>query len=263
MDLFDVIRSCFRRWYVVLPLLLATAWFVHNTYTSVKPVYYSNAVVGLAPPNSTVSYGEPGVPVPRNGLLEVGGAAVVMNMAVLGFDDPSVRAQVVAGGGKADFVVKMFPSPVTGSGSQEQLPVIMIEATESDPTSAARTVELAAAQADPVLRNLQQQAGVPDAQMARALSAAPPSAPIAATPSRTKSALSLSVVGAAIAILLGVVVDVLMMRWKARRQKGRQTGLQTPGGASPADEADSADAAENIQPQNRHAVADQVTMDSR
>ena len=43
---------------------------------------------------------------------------------------------------------------------------------------------------------------------------------------------------------------MLMMRWKARRQKGRQTGLQTPGGASTGDEADSADAAENIQPQN-------------
>ena len=54
MDLFDVVRSCFRRWYVVLPLLLIAAWFAHDIYTSVKPVYYSNAVVGLAAPNIAV-----------------------------------------------------------------------------------------------------------------------------------------------------------------------------------------------------------------
>jgi hypothetical protein len=252
VDLFDVIRSCFRRWYVVLPLLLATAWFVHHTYTAVKPVYYSSAVVGIAPPNSTVQYGEPGAAVPRNGLLETGGAMLIMNMAVLGFDDPSVRAQVVAGGGKADFVVKMFPSPASGAGPQEQLPLIMIEATEDDPNSAARTIELAAAQADPVMRNLQQQAGVPDALMAHALSASPPSAPIAAAPSRTRSALYLSALGAAIAILVGVVVDVLLMRRKMRLQVQRQTGNDT----------DAAKGAKNGPPQNENVTAD-MAMDSR
>lgn len=49
MDLFDVIRSCARRWYVLIPLLLVVGWFSYDVYSSVKPVYYSSAVIGLAP----------------------------------------------------------------------------------------------------------------------------------------------------------------------------------------------------------------------
>ena len=54
MDLFDVVRSCIRRWYVVLPLLLIVAWYSHQIYASAKPVYYSSAVIGVAPPNTQV-----------------------------------------------------------------------------------------------------------------------------------------------------------------------------------------------------------------
>ncbi len=50
MDLFDVARSCFRRWYVLLPLLAITAWYSYSTYSSVQPVYYANTIIGLAPP---------------------------------------------------------------------------------------------------------------------------------------------------------------------------------------------------------------------
>src|SRR5271165_755939 len=127
MDLFDVVKSCFRRWYIVLPLLFISAWFSHHIYASAKPVYYSQAVIGVAPPNTRVDQAAaPGEGVPRNGLLDVGGAPLIANMTTLGLSDALFRGQVVAAGGKADYTVRMFPVPAT----MPELPLILIEATE-------------------------------------------------------------------------------------------------------------------------------------
>jgi hypothetical protein len=250
VDLFDVVRSCFRRWYVVLPLLLIAAWFAHDIYTSVKPVYYSNAVISIVPPNTRVDQTAAGSPVPRNGLLDVGGATLIANMTVIGMKDPSAVAQVVAAGGEANYRARMYPVPATSP----ELPLIMIDATEPDPAAASKTVELAAAQADPTVRTLQQQAGVPEDQMVKAFVVSPPSAPTAGMPSRTRSTTAVFIAGAGLAILFGVVVDVLILRWKARRQKRRETRVQT------ADRADTADDTRNADPRNKHA-ADEVAMD--
>src|SRR5262249_5148276 len=102
VDLFDVAGSCFRRWYVMLPVLLITFWFSYTSYKSVQPVYYSNVVIGIAPPSTRVDSTAPGAEVRRNGLLDAGGAALVANMARIGLRDPAVVSQVVAAGGLPD-----------------------------------------------------------------------------------------------------------------------------------------------------------------
>jgi hypothetical protein len=127
---------------------------------------------------------------------------------------------VVAGGGKPDFVVRMFPPAVTGNGTAEQLPLIMIEATEGDQISAARTVELAAAQADPVLRNLQQQAGVPEDQMVKPLTVSPPMT-VPGVPSRKRTTAAILGAGLGLAILAGVGADLSIIR-RQERKRGRQ-----------------------------------------
>lgn len=213
MDLFDVVRSCFRRWYVMLPLLLATGWFAHNTYVSVKPIYYSSAVIGLAPANSQIQYAPAGGQVPRNGLLDAGGVSLMANMAVLRMRDPVVIGQVVAAGGRSDYGAKMFPGPA----SAPQLPLIMIEMGSPTPESTTKTLQLAASQADPVLRAIQQESGVPDELMVRAISVSPPSQPVVATPSRTKATITIVIAGVLLAVLVTVIIDVISQRWSARR----------------------------------------------
>lgn len=224
VDLFDVIRACFRRWYVVFPLLILTAWLAHSKYTTVQPVYYSNAVVGIAPTNETIQYTGVGTPIPRNGLLDVGGAALITNMTVIGLEDPAIRAQVVAGGGRPNYEVRMFPTPLTGAGAGAQLPLIMIEATEPDLATATRTVELVAAQTDTVMQQLQRQAGVPDSQIVRALAVAPPST-VGGPPSRSKSVLYVGGVGLAASIFVGVMTDLLFAHISNRRRNSTHSGL--------------------------------------
>jgi len=251
--LFDVVKSCFRRWYIVLPLLLIAAWFSHHIYASVKPVYYSQAVIGVAPPNTRVDQAAlPGEGVPRNGLLDVGGAALITNMATLGLSDSSVRGQVAVAGGSADYTARMFPVP----GTMPELPLILVEATEPDPLSASKTVELVIAQADPTLRTLQQQANVPVDQMVKPFIVSPPSVPVPGTPSRTRSTVAVFVACAGLAILVGLVADVLLTRWAERRRKRQQTAVKSTEGA------DTADGTSNSLPQEEHSAVGEVTVDS-
>lgn len=223
MDLFDVIRSCARRWYVILPLLLIATWFSYSVYSSVKPVYYSNAVVGIAPPSTRIDNVPAGVALPRNGLLDIGGAPLIANIAAVGLREPAVVDRVVAAGGLPNYNSKMFPVPATSP----QLPLIMLEATDADPAAVTKTLTLVIAQAEVTLRTLQQQAQVPEDQMVEPFVVTPPSTPAAAMPSRTRSTIAVFVAGAGLAVLVSVLADVLLSRRKAMKHSGTEAD-ETP-----------------------------------
>lgn len=223
MDLFDVARACARRWYVFLPLLLIVAWFSYSAYSSVKPVYYSNALIGLAPPSTRVDNAGVGVALPRNGLLDIGGAPLIANMATLGLREPSVVDRVVAEGGLPDYVARMFPGPA----NMPPLALIMIEATDSDPVAVTKTLELVIAQSEVTLRNLQEQARVPGDQMVAPFVVSAPSTPAAGMPSRTRSTVAIFAAGVGLSVVLTVLVDVLL----GRRRKGIDAGRQATSAA--------------------------------
>jgi hypothetical protein len=237
VDLFDVGRACFRRWYVLLPLLLVTLWVSHSAYTSVKPVYYSNAVIGLAPPSNRIDQGALGEPVPRNGLLDIGGATMIANMTAVGLRQPAVEEQVVAGGGQAGYNAELFPVPV----NTPPVPIILIEETTADPSAATKTLELVIANTAGVVQNLQQQALVPADQMLTSFVVAPPSPPAAGMPKRTQATVAMFLAGAGLSILITVLVDVLLTRLKIRvqkRRKKRQLPAEAEAGTDPTNRRD-------------------------
>jgi hypothetical protein len=260
VDLFDVVRSCLRRWYVLLPLLLVTGAFSYHVYSSVKPAYYSNAVIGLTPP-STRNDANPigGGEVPRNGLLDVGGANLIANIATIGLSGPAVADQVKAAGG-AVYTVRMFPIPE----SFQQLPLIMIEVSAADAATALRTVELVVSQAEPTVLALQKQANVPEREVANSFVVSPPAVPIAGMPSRTRSTLVIFCAGSGIALVLAVVIDLIAVRIRARRKKSNhldrdQTGTPEPGFTPAHGNGHSAvrtPAPEALYVQNKHVAED-------
>jgi hypothetical protein len=255
LDLFDVARSCFRRWYVFLPLLLIVGWFSYSTYISVKPVYYSNTVIGLSPPPTRVDNVANGVAKPRNGLLDIGGASLIANMTAVGLRQPSVMDRVAAEGGLPDYSSRMFPV----SGGMPPLPLIMVEVTDADPAAVTRTLELVITQANVTLFALQQQARVPDEEMVAPFVVSPPSAPQKGTPSRTRSTVAIFVAGAGLSILVTVVVDILLTlltRRKSRAQQRRQAKSEAAAGLDPAHPPN------DVAEPNRAAVAEGV-MDAR
>lgn len=224
MDLFDVVRSCFRRWYVMLPLLAITAFYGHQVYSSVMPVYYSQTVIGLAPPNQRVDTVAVGQPIPRNGLLDVGGAPLLANMAALGLHQSTVVNRVVAAGGEANYDAKLFPVPATSP----PIPLVMIDVAAPAPKAAAKTLELATIELRASLENVQTQANVPPDMMVESFVVSPPSEPVAAVPSRTRSTMSVVVGGLALAVLASVLVDVFLTRRRNRKSKASKPSPEPP-----------------------------------
>lgn len=229
MDLFDVARSCLRRWYLLLPMLLVVGWYVYSAYTTVVPVYYANTVIGLAPPNARVEHVDTGVPLPRNGLLDAGGATFIANMTAMGLQQQSVVDRVVAGGGLPDYYAKMLQVPPT----IPQPPLIMVEITSAKREEVTRTLELVIKQAEDTLKSLQQQARVPADQMVGMFVVLPPTAPTATMPSRMKSTITIFVAGAGLALLVTVLADVLLTHFKSRAQRRRQAQSETVAGPDP------------------------------
>lgn len=214
MDLFDVIRSCLRRWYVLIPLLGVTAWYAYGVYTSVIPVYYAQTVIGLSPPNQRYETVEVGQAVPRNGLLDVGGASLLANMASLGLDQTVVVNRVVAAGGEANFDARLFPVPATSP----PIPLVMIDVAAPTPAAATKTLELAATELRMSLEGIQTQANVSPDMMVDSFVVSPPSTPMPAMPSRTRSTMTIVAGGTALTIFVTVLFDVLATRVGNRRR---------------------------------------------
>jgi len=199
--------------------MLIVVAYTHHVYTSVKPVYYSQAVIGLTPPNTKVVNAAQGVALPRNGLLDVGGATFIANMTAVSLRESSVVDQVVSAGGLPDYNSKMFPVPAT----MGQLPLVMIEATNADPAKVTKTLDLVLTQAEVILQGLQEHAQVPADQMVTPFVVSPPSNPEPGMPSRTRSTAAIFLAGTGLTVLFTVIMDILLTRFSARRT--RKSGL--------------------------------------
>jgi hypothetical protein len=206
LDLFDLVRICAKRWYIFLPLFLLSTGYAYHAYTSVQPLYYANSVVSIAPPNQRASYSSS--PMEVNGLLEAGGPTLITNLAVIAGSDPGFKLKVAGLGGTTNFTVKNFPQPV---GVQVPLPLIMIETTTGDLTTATKTIEIASSQIDGVFRDVQKSAGVADSQLARAIVASPPRT-AKATPSRTRATAGIFFGGLGVSVIASVIADVFANR---------------------------------------------------
>jgi hypothetical protein len=218
VDLFDVVKSCIRRWHVFLPIILVAGLASILIFVLMKPTYYCNMVIGFTLPPTQVQSAAPGsAGVPRNGLMDLGGAVMITNIVTASLNERSVRNTVVADGGQDNYEAKMFPIPASG----EQIPLITVEASEPDPASASKTVELAAAQAGPATQQLQQKASVPEDQMVQPVVASPLSPPEQQSKGKLKAAIATLMLGVALAVLAAVIVDAMVMRRNARDDSRR------------------------------------------
>ena len=91
------------------------------------------------------------------------------------------------------------------------------KATNGDPDKVSKTLGLVLVKANVVLQSLQEHAQVPADQMVTPFEVAPPSTPSPGMPSRTRSTAAIFLAGVGLSILLTVVLDVLLARFRVRR----------------------------------------------
>ena len=111
----------------------------------------------------------------------------------------------------------------------------MIEASSPDPALVAQTIELVSAQGEGTLIGLQERAGVPPEVMLHTYPLGSVGEPVPAMPSRTRSTVAVFVAGVGLAVLLTVLVDIYMVRRKARRSEARQNPETAPAAATTRD----------------------------
>jgi hypothetical protein len=227
MDSFSLKRACVRRWYVIVPLLLMTAWYSHHFYGKVQPVYSAQTMIGLTATSLRVNQTESGAEVPRNGLLDVGGGDLIANQVALGLRGPAAVDRVVAAGGVPWYVVSLLPA------TSEQVPIVVVEATADTPTLVTTTLEVLVAQSAATVRTLQQQAHVSEDQMVTPFVVLSPGTPRAAYPTRVRFTFQRFLAGVGVSILLTVFVDVLLTRRKLRAQQRKQALVEAAAGPNP------------------------------
>lgn len=254
MDLFDVAKSCIRRWYVVLSIILLAGLASIPLIVLARPTYYNSTVVGITLPAAQIQTAQPGIAVPRNGLVDAGGSVLIASIIAASLTESSVKDKVLAAGGENNYTVKMFPVPAY----REQIPLVTVEATEPDPDSAAKTVELVASQAAPVTRQLQQRAGVPEDQMVKSLVVSHAGPPRKVTRGQLRATVEILLIGAAAAVSAAVAVDVLLMRRNARKDPGQPASSRAWDGAD-VEGGSTAGEAEKARSQNAH-VASEATV---
>lgn len=108
MDLLDLIKLTFRRWYVTAPIVALTVVAAAGIGAAIRPEYRSTVAIVLVPPTGAAAptptpAAAPGNPWSRIG---VGAMAQAVQIATSAHD---ARSRVRAGGGDPDYKVELVP----------------------------------------------------------------------------------------------------------------------------------------------------------
>lgn len=129
MDLLDLLKLMFRRWYVTVPVIVLTLGAALVLGASIQPEYKTEAAVLLVPPTTATAPAPNASPQPGNPWLRVGENAMAqaVQIAVSAHD---ARTQVVAAGGDPSYEI----------GLVNRSSILTIEVTASTHASALATV---------------------------------------------------------------------------------------------------------------------------
>lgn len=220
MDLFDVLKTCARRWFVFIPLLVVTILIAYSNYSGVKPVYFGNVSVGLTAPSTKIQQSSSTAPVTvnSNGLVDAGGVSYLASLLSMAMNESGTKSTVREQGGTVGYNAKVF-TQTTGV----PVPILVISASGTSAVAVQRTLQLAVGQAEPVLQSVQGDAGVPNTSRYRALSPSEVPVPGGGFPSRTRQAVATILGGLLVSVVLTVAADaVIQYILRRRRLRGRK-----------------------------------------
>lgn len=221
MDLWDLTKVLFRRWYIALPVLLASLAVVMYMASTVKPDYVAKGYLQLIPPSGAAQT-NPANPHPRNPWIDLGLGSLA-NAAVVKVVDPAVLVHLVEEG-YADSVVVTMPT---------QSPLLYIEAVGSTPQQATLTVRQIIKELNKDVVAEQARYGVLAEDTITTLTLNDGATPEEKT-SKVKRVVAVSAgIGLLITTVGTILVDNLLRRRSRRRSPGPDRRLALPPSGSP------------------------------
>jgi len=199
MDIFTILGTCLRRWYVVLPVLALSGYFAMESYQQVEPLYTASSSIVILPNQPPpVESATPEVPTLDNPYAGSGGAKLAAAVLSKNINSSSFRERL---GLTADDAVTFV------SNVSQQQPIITVDASALTPDEVLRTLDRVTVSARVVLDDFQAVADAPEATRYLVAAAVPASDVLDVTPSRWRTAGAILVIGAALAALLATAID--------------------------------------------------------
>lgn len=219
MDLFGIVGTTLRRWYVFLPIMLVATLFAVQSYQAVEPRYsgsVSVVVLPSLPPGMTeeeaeaaAAAAESDAPNPYGGSGGTRFAAAVLSRNING----------AAFANRLDLPDDANIS-FSASASQQQ-PMIRFDAEASNPEAVVAALDAISTEANVVLNEFQAEAGAPQATRYRVAPAVPVGDIEDVTPSRMRNAGAILVMGLVAGAVAATVVDSAIAR--RRREAAART----------------------------------------
>ncbi|AVT31523.1 hypothetical protein C6361_20865 [Plantactinospora sp. BC1] len=130
MDLLDLLKLMFRRWYVSAPIVVVTLGAALAFGLAIQPEYKTEVAILLVPPTTSAAPDEDAAPRPGNPWLRIGENAMAQAVQI-STSAHDARTRIAAAGGDPDYEVGL----VTRSS------ILTVAVTASSEESARKTVE--------------------------------------------------------------------------------------------------------------------------
>ncbi|MFY1672966.1 hypothetical protein ACN27G_23890 [Plantactinospora sp. WMMB334] len=130
MDLLDLLKLMFRRWYVSAPIVVVTLGAALAFGVAIQPEYKTEVAILLVPPTTTAAPEPDAAPRPGNPWLRIGENAMAQAVQI-STSAHDARTRIAAAGGDPDYEVGL----VTRSS------ILTVAVTAASEESARKTVE--------------------------------------------------------------------------------------------------------------------------
>lgn len=218
MDLFTILGSTLRRWYVTLPVMLLAGILAYQSYQSVPAVYSSSVSVTVLPPVKP----PPPPPDPVTG-------EVLEPYEANPYSGPNLAAAVLARNlNSASFEEEMG----LDSGRNQAIeadpsrsdPIIQVIATAESPEAVVAILDEVTVKATAILDEFQAEAGATEGARYNLAPAVPTDVVEDITPSRFRTSGAIVVIGLGFAAALATLLDMAVEHRATRRRRAAEAG---------------------------------------
>jgi hypothetical protein len=210
MDIFTIMGSCLRRWYVTLPLLLLTALVSLRAYEGVPPRYTASVSFVVLPSLLVDARGDDDSAAAVNPYSNQGGTYFAAAVLTKNINGTAFRDRL----GLTKDHTEVFEA-----WDSDDAPVVTIEATDNSQQQVYGLLDQIRTEAGEVLDEFQQAAGARRGSYYRLAPAVPVGPVQDVTPSRYRAAGAFAVIGLALTMAAAAGLDALLLRRRRRSEE--------------------------------------------
>ena len=222
----QLLRSCLRRWYLVLFGLLATAALTWYAFTSIAASYQIQATAVLLPGATTV-------PEQGNGFLYLGGLTPALEVLVRSVNSDTTAEQILGDDFDNDDSLAEYSvaRDLEASG-----PIMLVTATGPSPDEAREILDKVIAVIPERLASLQADVEVPEGSQMTSLTLSVDDRVEVLTTDRTRLLLGVAAGGLILTVIGTGLIDGLILSARRRRSKTEKLPRYKRRAAEPTDE---------------------------